>query len=105
LGRSVNGLKVCEKRVLRIFGPKRDEIIGGWRNLLNEDFHTLGSSPDVIRTGQGVDRACSTHQRRGMRGKAKGKRPLRRLRRRWEDNIKTDLREIGWGGMNWIHVS
>jgi hypothetical protein len=35
-------------------------------------------------------------------GKPKGKRPLGRPRRRWEDNIRIDLREIGWGGMDWI---
>jgi hypothetical protein len=35
-------------------------------------------------------------------GKSEGKRPLRRPRRRWEDNIKIYLREIGWGGMDWI---
>jgi hypothetical protein len=38
-------------------------------------------------------------------GKPEGKRPLRRPRRRWEDNIKMDLREIGWGGMYWIHLA
>jgi hypothetical protein len=38
-------------------------------------------------------------------GKPEGKRPLGRPRRRWEDNIKTDLREIGWGGMGWIHLA
>jgi hypothetical protein len=35
----------------------------------------------------------------------KGKRSLRKPRRRWDDNIKMDLREIGWGGMDWIHVA
>jgi hypothetical protein len=35
-------------------------------------------------------------------GKPEGKRPLRKPRRRWEDDIEMDLREIGWGGMNWI---
>jgi hypothetical protein len=34
-------------------------------------------------------------------GKREGKRPLGRLRRRWMNNIKTDLREIGWDGMGW----
>jgi len=33
----------------------------------------------------------------GLVGKLEGKRPLRRLRRRWEDNIKMDLQEVGWG--------
>jgi hypothetical protein len=36
-------------------------------------------------------------------GKPEGKRTLGRPRRRWEDNIRTDLREIGWGGMDWIY--
>jgi hypothetical protein len=38
-------------------------------------------------------------------GKPEGKRPLGRPRRRWEDNIKMDLREIGWGGMDWIYLA
>jgi hypothetical protein len=38
-------------------------------------------------------------------GKPEGKRPLRRRRHRWEDNSKTDLREIGWGGMEWIYLA
>jgi hypothetical protein len=38
-------------------------------------------------------------------GKPEGKRPLGRPRCRWEDNIKMDLREIGWGGVNWIHLT
>jgi hypothetical protein len=38
-------------------------------------------------------------------GKAEGKRPLGRLRRRREDNVKMDLREKGWGVMDWIHLA
>jgi hypothetical protein len=38
-------------------------------------------------------------------GRPEGRRPLERPRRRWEDNIKTDLREVGWGGMNWIELA
>jgi hypothetical protein len=37
--------------------------------------------------------------------KPDGKRPLGRPRRRWEDNIKMDLRKIGWEGVNWIHLA
>jgi hypothetical protein len=37
--------------------------------------------------------------------KPEGERPLRRPRRRWEGHIKKDLREIGWGGMDWIHLT
>jgi hypothetical protein len=38
-------------------------------------------------------------------GKPEGKRPLGRPRRRWEDNIRKDLREIKWGGMDWIDLA
>jgi hypothetical protein len=38
-------------------------------------------------------------------GKPEGNRPLGRQRRRWVDNIKIDLREIAWGGMNWIDLA
>jgi hypothetical protein len=38
-------------------------------------------------------------------GKPEGKRPLGRPRRKWEDNIRMDLREMGWGGMDWIYLA
>jgi hypothetical protein len=38
-------------------------------------------------------------------GRPEGRRPLGRPRRRWEDNIKTDLREIGFGDVDWIHLA
>jgi hypothetical protein len=54
--------------------------------------------------------ALMGEERRGMRvgflwESQKGKRPLRRPRRKWEDKTKMDLREIGWGGMEWINVT
>jgi len=54
--------------------------------------------------------ACSAYgERRGVYrvlvGKSEGKRPLERPRRRWEDNIKMDLQEVGWGGMDWIELA
>jgi hypothetical protein len=42
-------LSVFENRVLRIFGPKRDEVTGGWRKQHNEELHNLYSSPSIIR--------------------------------------------------------
>ena len=42
---------------------------------------------------------------RVLGGKPEGKRPLGRPRRRWEDNIKTDLQEVGCGGMDWIELA
>jgi hypothetical protein len=38
-------------------------------------------------------------------GRPEGRRPLERPRRRWEDDIKIDLQEVGWGGMDWIDMS
>jgi hypothetical protein len=37
-------------------------------------------------------------------GKSEGKRPLGKPRHRWEDNIKMDLQEVGWWGINWIDL-
>jgi hypothetical protein len=48
--REEHRLRVFENRVLRrIFGPKRDEVTGEWRELYNEELHNLYSSPDIIR--------------------------------------------------------
>jgi hypothetical protein len=48
--REEHRLRVFENRVLRrIFGPKRDEVTGGWRKLHNEELHNLYSSPSIIR--------------------------------------------------------
>jgi hypothetical protein len=58
-----------------------------------------------------MGRACSTNGEeeknacRILVGKPEGNRPLGRPRRRWEDNIIMDLREIGWFGMNWIDLA
>jgi hypothetical protein len=42
---------------------------------------------------------------RALVGKPEGRRPLGRPRRRWMDNIKMDLREVEWGGMDWINLA
>jgi hypothetical protein len=106
---------VFVNRVLRrIFGSKRDEVIGGWRKLHNEELHNLYSSPSTIRMFQvkkdEMVRECSTHgeKKNAYRisvGKPEGKRPPRRPRRRWMRNIKINLRETGWGGMTWIDLT
>jgi hypothetical protein len=56
-----------------------------------------------------MGRACSNHGRvedctQGFDGKGKRKRSLGRPRHRWKGNIKMDLKNIGWGGMDWIHM-
>jgi hypothetical protein len=57
-----------------------------------------------------MGRECSTHGEkrnvcRILVEKPKGERPLGRSRRRWENNVKMDLREIVWGGMDWIDLA
>jgi hypothetical protein len=105
---------VFENRVLRgIFGPKRDEVIGGWRKLHHEELHNLYCSPSIIRIIKTRRMRCAGHVARMqenrnayriLEGKPEGKRPLGRPRRRWEDNIKMGLKETGWGGMDWIDL-
>jgi hypothetical protein len=103
---------VFEKRVLRrIFGPKRDEVTGGWRKLHNEELHGLYSSPSIVRVIKARRMRWAGHVARMgeayniLVGRPEGRRPLGRPRRIWEDNIKMDLREIGFGDVDWIHLA
>jgi hypothetical protein len=95
-------------RVLRrIFGPKRDEVRGDWRKLHNEELHNLYSSPNIIRMKKSRRMTWAVHVARmveTMVGKPERKRPLGRTRRRWVDNIKIDLREIRWDGVDWVDL-
>jgi hypothetical protein len=106
---------VSENRVLRsIFGPKAEEVAGGWRRLHNEELHNLYTAPNIIRLAISRMMGWAGHvaYMGGMRNayynfveKYGGKRPLRKLRRRWEDNIKMDLREIRWEDVDWMHLA
>jgi hypothetical protein len=103
---------VFENIVLRrIFGPKRDEVTGEWRKLHSEELHNLYSSADIIRQVKSRRMRWAGHVARMgeerkvymvLVGKPEGKRPPGRPRRRWEDGIRMDLREIGLGGVDWI---
>ena len=94
-----------ENKVLRkIFGAKKDEITGEWRKLRNAELHALYSSPNIIRrlksrrlrwAGHVPHMDQSRNAYRVLVGKPEEKRPLGRPRRRWEDNIKMDLTEVG----------
>jgi hypothetical protein len=102
-------LRVFDNRVLRrIFGPKRDEVTGEGRKLHNEELNILYSSPNIIRqiksrrmrwTGYVTRMGEDSKVYKVLVGKAEGKRPLGRPRRRWEDGIRMDLGEVGWGSV------
>jgi hypothetical protein len=100
--------RVFEKRLLRrLFGPKRDEATGEWRKLHNEELHDLCFSPSILRVIKSRRMRWAGHVTRMeegtgvykvLVGKPEGKRPVGRFRCRWEDNIKTDLQEVGCRG-------
>jgi hypothetical protein len=107
-------LRFFENRVLRkIYGPKREED-RSWRKLHNDEVHSLYSLPNIVRVIKSRRMRWAGHVARMGKGKGvyrvligrpEGKRPLGRPRRRWEDNIKMDLREIRVDGANWIQVA
>jgi hypothetical protein len=93
---------------------RRDEMTGDWRKLHNEELHNLYSLLNIIRmiksrrmrwVGHVARMGWKRNAYRILVGKPKGKRPLGRPRYRWVDNIKMDLREIEWGGMDWIDLA
>jgi hypothetical protein len=103
-----------ENRALRgIFGPKRDEVTGGWIKLHNEEFRNLHSSPSVIPVmkskmrwaGYIASKGEKRNASRLLMGNSEGKRSLGRPRRRLMDNIKMDLGEMGWCGMDWFGLA
>jgi hypothetical protein len=97
---------VFENRVLRkIFGPKRDEVTGEWRKLHNEELHNLYSFPDIIRQVKSRRVRWAGHEVQGFFGKARRKETPRKTKRRWEEMIRMDLREIGLGGVDWVRLA
>jgi hypothetical protein len=89
--------------VKRIFGPKKDEATWEWRRPHTEELYVLYSSPNIIRIIKSRSMRQAGHvarmeDERGtytvLVGRHKGR------RRRWEDNIKMDLQEVGSGGMD-----
>jgi len=113
--REVRKLRVFENMVLRrIFGPRRDELTGEWRRLHNEELNGLYSSPNIVRVIKSIRMRWAGHvarmgEEKGVYrvlvGKPEGRRPLGRHRRRWVDNIRMDLQEVGCGYMVWIGLA
>jgi hypothetical protein len=100
--REEHRLRGFENRVLRrIFGPKREED-GSWITLNNDEIHSLYSSPNILRVIKWRRMRWAGHVARMgegrcvyrlLVGRPEDKRPMGRSRRRWEDNIKTGLRD------------
>jgi hypothetical protein len=85
-----------------------------WRKLHNDELHSLYSSPNFVREIKSKRMRWAGHVARMGEGRGvyrvfvvrpEGKRPLGRPRRRWADNIKMDIREIGINGVNWIRLA
>jgi len=105
-------LRVFENMVLRrIFEPRRDEVTGEWRRLHNEEPDDLYSSPNIVRAIKSRRMRWAGHVARMgeervvyrvLVGRTEGRIPLGRPRRRWVDNIRTDIQEVGCGYMDWI---
>jgi hypothetical protein len=97
----------------KIFGPKREED-GSWRKLHNDELHSLYSSPNIVRVIKSRRTRWAGHVARMAEGRGiyrilvgrrEGKRSLGRPRRRWKNNIKMDLRDIGIDGANWMQLA
>jgi len=108
-------LRVLEKRVLRrIFGPRRDKVLGEWRRLHNEELNDLYSSPNIVRVIKSRRMRWAGHVAlmgeeravyRVLLGKPEGRRPLGRPRRRWAYNIRMNLQEVGCVYKDWIGLA
>jgi hypothetical protein len=104
-----------ENRVLmRIFGPKRDEVTGEWRKLHNEELHDLYSSLSINRiiksrrmrwAGHVARMGEKRNAYRFLVGKSEGRRTLGRPRRRWVNIVRMDLVEVAWGDVDWIGLA
>jgi hypothetical protein len=99
--------------VLRIGGPRRDEVTGEWRKLCRGELHNLYLSPNIIRQIKSRRMRQAEHvaymgwERKVYKilmGKPEGNKPLRRPRCRWEDGIKIDHRVTGWEDVKRIYI-
>jgi len=108
-------LRVFENRVMRrVFWPKIYEVTGEWRKLHNAELSDLFSLPNILRVVKSRRMRWAGHvarmgEGRGVHrflvGKPEGRRPLWRPRRRREDNIKTDIQDVGRGFEDWMELA
>jgi hypothetical protein len=108
----------CQNKKILLYGCEtwsltlREED-GSRRKLYNDELHTLYSSPNIVRVIKSRRKRWAGHVARMWEGRGvyrflvgrrEGKRSVGRPRRRWEDNIKMNLRETGIDGENWIRM-
>ena len=95
----------------RIFGPRRDEVTEEWRKLHNVELNDLYFSPNIVRVIKSrkmkwAGLVARMGEERGVYRvlvrKPEGRRPLGRPRRRWVDNIRMDLQEVGCVYRDWF---
>jgi hypothetical protein len=106
---------VFENRVLRrVFGPKMDEVTEEWRKLHNAELNDLYSLPNIVRVVKSRRMRWAGHvarmgEERGVHrvlvGKHEGKRPKGIPKRRWEDNVKMDVQEVGGSRGDWMELA
>ena len=99
---------------INVYKKEREEITGKWRKLHNAQLHALYTSSNIIRNlksrrlrwaGHLARMEQSINAYRILVGKPEGKKPFGKPRRRWEDNIKIDLREVGCDPGDWIALA
>ena len=107
--------RVSENRVLRtIFGPGTGQVTGEWRKLHNVELNDLYCSLNIVlfiksRRMRWAGHVARVGDRRSTYSVSERNREGLTLigggRRSWKDNIKMDLQEVGWGGIDWIDVA
>jgi len=97
----------------KIFGPKREEVVGGWRRLHDEELHNLYASSNIIRVIKSESRGYGGHAARMeetknafkiLVGKHERNRPLGRPRCGWKYNIVMEIRKI-WREVDRIELA